>query len=203
MTINLTLSTKGYLIMKKIFLVVMIVLLYGCGYRMAVLIPGKTDLDFAVLVDIRENAAGDEQEASYMYKIKNQTEFDMYSRLKDRGVKVRLIKDKSEYIPGGKNYLLRISYGKYVGRTLTRTLVMHYTLYNDKGEVIFEKDLSAATRRGWSNVVSSVNQQAVGHIDRMFAQNAGKRPGKIDQQAQPSTNKTVVTEVTSTTMDAK
>lgn len=189
--------------MKKMVLILLTLLVCGCGYKMSVLIPGKTDLDFAVLVDIRENAAGDEQEAGYMRKIRNQTEFDMYSRLKDRGIKVRLIKDKNEYIPGEKNYLLRITYGKYIGQTLTRTLVMHYTLYNDKGEIIFEKDLSAATRRGWANVVASVNQQAVGHIDRMFAEK-GLKPQAINiEQDQTGVNQHVFTEASSTGGRAK
>ncbi len=122
-----------------------------------------------------------------MKKIKNQTEFDMYNRLKDRGVKVRLIKDKNEYIAGEKNYLLHITYGKYIGETISRTLIMHYTLLNEKREVIFEDDFSAATRRGWTNLVSSVNQQAVGHIDRMFAQKYEKHQGENNQQVQPST----------------
>ncbi len=172
--------------MKKVYLFgifVMMFSLFGCGYKMSVLVPGKTDVDFAVLVDIKENAVDDEREARYLSKIKEQTEFDMYNRLKDRGVKVRLIKDKNEYIAGEKNYLLRITYGKYIGQSISRKLIMHYTLYNDKGEVIFEDDFSAATRRGWTNLVRSVNHQALGHIDRMFAEQKLK---ENNQPVQPS-----------------
>ncbi len=194
---------KGDISMRKALLVVMMILLYGCAYKMSVLVPGKTDLDFAVLVNIRENAVADEKEASYMKKIRNQTEFDMCNRLKDRGVKVRLIKDKSEYTAGEKNYLLQISYVKYIGETISRTLIMHYTLYNDKGVIVFEKDLSAATRRGWTNLISSVNYQAVGHIDRMFAQKSAGSPDRNEQQVQPGVNQSLITELTTTAAEAR